>query len=189
MTPTDHALVLTLDLVFGSLVFIFVLRILLRFSNSKSNSQIVFFIAKATNNLCTPISRFVPLNPRFDFSALIWVITLEAVYLALRGLLEGKEFGIIQQLVLVFANTLSAFLTAWFLTIIAEAILSFIRPVQTDRNLSFISDINRPILTPIRRFMPNMGGLDLSPIVALFIIKLSEILIIGWLKILAYQWV
>jgi YggT family protein len=73
----------------------------------------------------------------------------------------------------------------WFLTIIAEAILSFFRPVQSDPNLYFIAELNRPILHPFRRLLPNMGGLDLSPIVALFVIKLAEILVVGWLQAVA----
>ena len=60
-------------------------------------------------------------------------------------------------------------------------------PVQYDPNLSFISDLNRPLLTPLRRILPNMGGLDLSPIAALFLLKMSEILLVGWLSELGKQ--
>ncbi|MBM3527835.1 MAG: YggT family protein [Alphaproteobacteria bacterium] len=34
----------------------------------------------------------------------------------------------------------------------------------------FLYRITEPVLRPIRNFMPNMGGLDLSPVIAIFII-------------------
>jgi uncharacterized protein YggT (Ycf19 family) len=37
--------------------------------------------------------------------------------------------------------------------------------------------------------LPNMGGLDLSPIVALFAVKLTEILLVGWLQALGKSWI
>jgi YggT family protein len=38
--------------------------------------------------------------------------------------------------------------------------------------LAAIHTITRPVLAPIRRFMPNLGGLDFSPIIALILLDL-----------------
>ncbi len=40
-----------------------------------------------------------------------------------------------------------------------------------------LSRLLEPIYAPIRRFLPNMGGLDLSPIVALLIVYALEIIL------------
>ena len=40
--------------------------------------------------------------------------------------------------------------------------------------LSAVHSIVGPILNPIRRLMPNMGGLDLSPIIALFLLQILQ---------------
>jgi len=42
-----------------------------------------------------------------------------------------------------------------------------------------INALTEPVLKPIRKFMPNMGGLDLSPII-LFLIIIFIRLIIGY---------
>jgi YggT family protein len=36
----------------------------------------------------------------------------------------------------------------------------------------FIHDITEPILAPIRQFMPRMGMLDLSPLIAIIVLQL-----------------
>jgi YggT family protein len=38
--------------------------------------------------------------------------------------------------------------------------------------ISFIVRVTDPILQPVRRLLPPMGGLDLSPIIAIFLLQL-----------------
>ena len=40
--------------------------------------------------------------------------------------------------------------------------------------LGTVHSIVSPILNPIRRLMPNIGGLDLSPIIALFLLQIVQ---------------
>ncbi len=187
MTPTSQAGFFALQFIIDIVVFFFVLRVALRLSMANPRSPFVQGVATLTNPMCRPLAKFVPYNPRWDFAALLWAFVLQGVYYGLLALMLGKDYAPAGLIVLTLSDLLAAFLNLWFLSIIAEAILSFIRPVQHDPNLSFISDLNRPILTPLRRILPNMGGLDLSPIAALFLLKISEILLVGWLSELGKQ--
>ena len=63
--------------------------------------------------------------------------------------------------------------------IIAQAILSFIVPVMGDRPHPIIVNINlvlrqitEPLLGPIRRVLPTVGMLDLSPMVAIIVLEI-----------------
>jgi YggT family protein len=189
MSPTTQAGYFALQFIFDILVFFFVLRVALRLSMASSRSPFVYGVAKLTNPACRPLARFIPYHPRWDFAALLWAFALQATYYGIISMIADKDYATTGLLMLTIGDLLSAFLNLWFITIIAEAILSFIRPVQFDPNLSFISDLNRPILQPLRRILPNMGGFDLSPILGLFIIKLSEIFIVGWLTTLAKNFI
>lgn len=40
--------------------------------------------------------------------------------------------------------------------------------------------LTEPVLRPIRRFMPNMGGIDLSPIVVILLLGFVQRLILGY---------
>lgn len=75
-------------------------------------------------------------------------------------------------------------LYVWLL--IAAAILSWLiafNVVNTRNQLvsaiaEFLYRITEPVLAPIRSFMPNLGGLDISPIILILIIILIQKLIV-----------
>jgi len=68
----------------------------------------------------------------------------------------------------------------WLL--IAAAILSWLiafnvvntRNRFVDGVAEFLHRITEPLLAPIRNFMPNLGGLDISPIILILIIMFIE---------------
>ena len=65
------------------------------------------------------------------------------------------------------------------IAIIAQAILSFIVPVMGDRPHPIVVNLNlmlrqvtEPLLGPIRRVLPTVGMLDLSPMVAIIVLEI-----------------
>ncbi|MEO0328491.1 MAG: YggT family protein [Pseudomonadota bacterium] len=44
---------------------------------------------------------------------------------------------------------------------------------------NFLYQMTEPVYRPIRRFLPNLGGIDLSPIIVLFIIMFLQYLLIN----------
>ena len=60
------------------------------------------------------------------------------------------------------------------LAIVARILLSWIPIDRNNRLIVFLYEITEPILGPIRRVMPSMGGLDLSPMIALILIQVAE---------------
>ncbi len=65
---------------------------------------------------------------------------------------------------------------ALFLLIILRAVLSWIPDlgVRFPALVAAVSQITSPILDPIRRVMPPIGGLDLSPLVAVLLLALAR---------------
>ena len=61
-------------------------------------------------------------------------------------------------------------LTIYGYIIIARAIISWLNPNPYNPLMRIICTITDPILEPIRRLLPDMGGLDISPFVAIVII-------------------
>ena len=58
--------------------------------------------------------------------------------------------------------------------ILARILLSWIPVDRNNRLVIVLYDITEPILGPIRRVMPSLGGLDLSPMIALILVELAE---------------
>ncbi len=69
------------------------------------------------------------------------------------------------------------------LVIIADVIVSyFLSPYHKIRMT--LDRIVQPMLSPIRRYLPSMGGIDFSPIVLLFAIQIIEYVIIRLLMLI-----
>ena len=79
----------------------------------------------------------------------------------------GPIFGLIDMV-------LHLFIWILILAVVMSWLISFNVVNTTNRVVSLVADftyrITEPALRPIRRFLPNLGGLDLSPIVLLLVI-------------------
>ncbi|HQA49580.1 MAG: YggT family protein [Syntrophomonadaceae bacterium] len=67
--------------------------------------------------------------------------------------------------------------------IIGRCILSFIRHDPYHPIIKFIYEVTEPVMSPFRRLLPPAGGLDFSPILAVFAVYLVQSIVI---KILYY---
>jgi len=68
------------------------------------------------------------------------------------------------------------------LAVLAEVIWSWVQPSPYDMHpvRLWLRRLTEPILEPIRRVIPPLGGtLDISPIVALLLLRLLERLVVG----------
>ena len=90
-------------------------------------------------------------------------------------------------------NTIMYALNIYIWILIASAIFSwlFAFNVINSRNQfvnmigRFLYNVTEPVLKPIRRFMPDLGGVDISPIIVFIIIYLIQQLIIYYIYPLA----
>ena len=55
---------------------------------------------------------------------------------------------------------------------IGSVVLSWVAPGSSHPLLEVIEEISAGILSPIRKFLPPMGGLDFTPIIGLLVLNL-----------------
>jgi YggT family protein len=72
----------------------------------------------------------------------------------------------------------------FFFALIISVILSWVAQGSHNPAALLINQICEPLLVPIRRILPSMGGLDFSPIVAFLAINLIDMLVIRNLAIM-----
>jgi YggT family protein len=103
---------------------------------------------------------------------LLWVLFVLFAAL-LRGFFMLKDFpppelflaGFFEGLLLFIG--LFPFPGFFSLVLVAGALLSWVNPDPRNPIVNAIYGISEPLLAPFRRFIPNLGGIDLSPLVAL----------------------
>jgi len=79
-------------------------------------------------------------------------------------------------------------LTAYTWIIIAQAILSWVRPDPYSPIVRFLYAVTEPVLRPIRRRMPTaLGGFDFSPMVVILLIIFLQHFVVDSLRQLARQ--
>lgn len=91
-------------------------------------------------------------------------------------------------------NTIMYALNIYIWILIAAAVFSwlFAFNVINSRNQfvdmigRFLYNVTEPVLKPIRRFMPDLGGVDISPIIVFILIYLIQQLIVYYIYPLAY---
>ena len=69
--------------------------------------------------------------------------------------------------IVAIAQIIGVILTILTWIIIIRALISWVNPDPYNSIVQFLYRVTEPILVPIRRILPAMGGFDLSPIVAL----------------------
>ncbi|MBI4764550.1 MAG: YggT family protein [Deltaproteobacteria bacterium] len=82
-------------------------------------------------------------------------------------------------LLIAIAKILDILFTVYTWIIIAQAVVSWVRPDPYNPIVRFLNAVTEPVLRPVRRYLPvRWGGFDFSPLVVLLaIIFLQEFLI------------
>ncbi|OAG26880.1 YggT family protein [Thermodesulfatator autotrophicus] len=85
------------------------------------------------------------------------------------------------------ATVLDISLNIYMWIIIIRALLSWVNPDPYNPIVRFLYGITEPVLSRIRRFVPPMGGIDLSPLVAILIIIFLQQFLVPVLYDLSYS--
>jgi YggT family protein len=69
---------------------------------------------------------------------------------------------------------LSTILTLYWYVILARVLMSWINPNPNNPIVDAIYRLTEPVLAPIRKMLPSMGGFDLSPLIVFFILMFLQ---------------
>lgn len=169
----------------GSLYLLIVLlRFILQLVRADFYNPMSQFIVRATHPLLRPLRKIIPSVAGLDLASLVLAILVQLVLMALTLMLMG--YGLVdplQLLVWSIIGVTALFLKVFFFALIISVILSWVAQGSSNPAVELVNQICEPLLTPIRRLLPSMGGLDLSPIVAFLILNLLDMLVIRNLAI------
>jgi YggT family protein len=138
------------------------------------------FIVRATQPLLKPIRRIIPSLFGLDMSSLLLSIVIQMIVMALTLLLAyGTTGNPLQLLVWSIIGVTALFLKIFFFAMIISVILSWVAPQSHNPGAELVNQVCEPALAPFRRIVPNLGGLDISPILAFMVLKLLDMLVIN----------
>ena len=165
----------------GSLYLLIVLlRFVLQLVRANFYNPLCQFIVKATQPLLKPLRRVIASLFGLDMSSLVLAILVQLALMALTLLLTyGTTGNFIQLLIWAIIGVTALFLKIFFFALIISVILSWVAPGSHNPGAELVNQICEPALAPFRRLLPNLGGLDISPILAFMVLKLLDMLVIN----------
>jgi len=155
------------------------LRLLLQWVKADFYNPLSQFLVKVTNPVLVPARRLIPSIGKLDTASVVVMLLLELLQLVIISLLSKTDFGF--QFLLLFAvrKLLIALLLTYFVLIIARVIVSWFANQSRHPLIPLIYQLTEPVLRPINRLLPSLGGVDLSPLIALIALR-ALLLLLGW---------
>jgi YggT family protein len=170
-----QAVVFLLNAVVSFFCTLFLLRFMMQALRVSFGGQLGGFVMALTNWAVKPLRRIIPGIGGFDWASLFAALMLQ---LLLAGLLIGAAGQ-----PLVADNLTLGLMVGWFAVrsllrlavyiligaLILQAVLSWINPYSP--LAAPIYQLTRPLLDPIRRILPSISGIDLSPLVVILLLQ------------------
>lgn len=160
-----------LDTLFGFFVFVLLARFYLQLLRAPFRNPLGQFLTAMTNWLVLPARRVIPGMFGLDLASFLLAWLLEALLLFLLYLLKGAGLGpatgvltgVIFSLALLELARFSLYLLIG--VILIQAVISWVNPYAPLAPL--FNALTAPFLRPLRRLIPPIGNVDLSPLFAL----------------------
>ncbi len=160
-------------------ILAYVLRLTLQWARADFYNPFSQFIVRITNPLVVPFRRVLPAIGKLDTGTLLAIILLELLAIVLLWWLYDAPWPPPAAPVLAYAllRTLVAFINLFFFAILIRVILSWVNPGTHSPVTAIIWSVTEPVMAPVRRLIPPIGGLDISPLFVLIGLQALRMLI------------
>lgn len=163
-----------INLFFGLYLLIVLLRFLFQLARADFYNPISQFVLKATNPLLMPIRKVIPSIGSIDTSSLVLALAVQMLGALLAILLVGGGVDPIKLVIWSALLILNLILQIYFFSLIITVIVSWIAPQSQNPAIALIHQLLAPVTNPIRKMLPDMGGIDISPIFVFFVIMVLK---------------
>jgi YggT family protein len=176
MSAVNAIMIYLIQTLLSLFLIAMLLRFILQLVRADFYNPISQFIVKVTNPLVLPARKIIPGYGGLDVASLVLALVLQVVGIAavifLRFgavpgpllLLLGGALGVIALLVQIY-----------FFALLAMIILSWVAQGSRHPAILLLYQITEPVMAPVRKMLPSMGGLDFSPILVFILINVVQI--------------
>lgn len=171
-------LAFVVQVAFGFYILVVVLRILLQVLRADFYNPLSQFVVRLTTPVLRPLRRVIPGLMGLDVASILLAWVLTAVELALLAAILGAGVNLLAPFAWAVPELLALVLNIFLFAVIAQALLSWVSPDPYSPAAIVLRDLTRPVLQPLRRVIPPMGGFDLSPMAAAVALVLTKMLLI-----------
>jgi YggT family protein len=154
-----------LEILGSLLVALLLLRAWMRYIGMPPRNPVAQFAYAMTNWLVGPLSRLLPVRGRADWASMAAALLVTLLTVVLMRAVVGMPVAWDIALLAALRQ-----LVIWSLNVIVWVTIIYVVISWVNPHAPFAPAFEvllRPLLTPIRRILPTVGGFDLSPMVLL----------------------
>ncbi|MFV2003988.1 MAG: YggT family protein [Gammaproteobacteria bacterium] len=180
----DSPFIFLIDTLFSIYIAIMLLRFILQQVGADFYNPISQFVVKATQPLVGVARRFIPSIKKIDTASLVLVLALILLKLVILFSIAGFPINSLHLLVKALYDLISLTFDIFIVALFVQAILSWISPDPNHPVNSLLRNLTFPVLRPIQKYIPPIGGIDLSTLVALIALMFIKRLVLSLFQLL-----
>ena len=180
----ENPFIFLIDTLFSIYIAIMLLRFILQQVGADFYNPVSQFVVKATQPLVSVARRFIPSIKKVDTATLVLVMALIVMKLVILFAVAGARID--GQLLLIKAvyDLISLTFDIFIIALFVQAILSWVNPDPYHPISTLLRNLTFPVLRPIQKFVPPIGGFDLSTLVALIGLMFIKRLVLSLFQLL-----
>ncbi len=179
-SPLIQAGLFLVQTTFGLYAALVLLRLLFQAMDVDFRNPLSQFVYKATQPVLKPLRRLLPMRPRIEPALVVLLLLVQLLEVYALSVLRGYLPGLIGALLMAVAQSLSLLTLTLSALLIVRAIVSWVVAAGGGYNpmLHLLDQLTEPLLAPLRRIIPPLGGMDFSVLLALVAVQLVSILLV-----------
>ncbi len=183
MSP-ENPFIFLIDTLFSIYIAIMLLRFILQQVGADFYNPVSQLVVKATQPLVKVARSFIPSIKKIDTATLALVLVLIVIKLLILFGIAGIQFSAQQILLKAFYDLVSLTFDIFIIALFIQAILSWVNPDPYHPVSTLLRNLTYPILGRIQKFVPPIGGIDLSTLVGLIGLMFIKRLVLSLFQLL-----
>ncbi|MBI2384063.1 MAG: YggT family protein [Gammaproteobacteria bacterium] len=172
-----NALLFLINTLFQLYLWTVILRVILQWVRADFYHPVSQFVWRVTQPAVGPLSRIVPRWRRLDAAGMLFGLAIAVIYVEIYAGLLDVKIGFAAALFYAAMKLIVATLNLYTIALFAQAFFSWMGPGMSSPAGSILWSMNEPLLRPVRRVIPPVAGLDLSPLVVILVLQFLNMLV------------
>lgn len=173
----DNATLFLVNTLFSLFAYTLILRILMQLVRVDFYNPLAQFVWKVTNPPTQIFRHIIPRYRKIDLPAVLVLYLVAGLNIGVDLLILGYKASILAILWLALLKSLVLCINVLTFSILIQAVMSWFGASMHSPAASLLWNLNEPMLRPIRRVVPPIGGLDLSPLFVIIALQVVNRLI------------
>jgi YggT family protein len=183
-------LMLIINTLFDLYILLVMMRFLLQMLRADFYNPVSQFIVRMTTPPLRMMRRFIPSVAGQDSASIVLsLLLIYAKFMIMRLLgipavhiggvmapIGGVSYGGL--FVFCIADLIALTFTIFMVAVIIQVVLSWVSPGNYNPVIGLVNKLAEPVLRPLRKLLPALGGIDLSPLLATLLLLVAKMLVV-----------